>query len=129
MKTEEVNILIAKYIGSKIDKKSYSYWRYQIKDGRYSYAHQLNYHLSWDWLHPVYIKITHIGLFMMTNGFDKLWLEKSKDIDRAMLNEDTPLRAAILIADLIQWYNQSQINEPKPEVSDTTMSNQGIKAK
>ncbi len=65
------------------------------------------YHLSWDWLHPVYRKVIEIiGIWMITNGHDKLWLEKSKEIERAMLNEETPQKSALLISWLIQWYNQ-----------------------
>ncbi len=65
------------------------------------------YHTSWDWLMPVYRKIAEIGLFMMTNGYDKLWLEKSKEIEYAVLHEETPHKAATLIAQLIIWFNKN----------------------
>lgn len=79
----------------------------------------LNYQSSWDFIHPVYRKTIQIGLFMMTNGFDKLWLEKSKEIDHAMLNEDNPSRAANLITQLIQWYNENKsLNPPFSKQGD-----------
>jgi hypothetical protein len=67
-----------------------------------------SYHSSWDWLHPVYRNVAEIGMWMITNGHDKLWLEKSKEIDNAMLTGETPEMASILISQLIKWFNSQQ---------------------
>lgn len=69
-------------------------------------ANWAKYHIDWNWIHPVYIKITEIGLFAMCNRHEKLWMEKSKEIEYAMLNEISPTKAMKQISYLIQWYNQ-----------------------
>lgn len=68
----------------------------------------LSYHSSWDCIHPVYRKIPEIGIWMMTNNHEKLWLEKSTEINDAILNGIKPERAAILISELIKWYNKNK---------------------
>ncbi len=63
------------------------------------------YHESWDWLMPVWRKCKDIGLWMLTNGHDKLWLEKSKEIENAIIREFDKEKSATLISQLITWYN------------------------
>lgn len=73
-----------------------------------SYGRCGSYTRSWDSLHPAYRKVAEIGLWMMTHGHDKLWLEKSALLRNAMLNEETPLKAATYISHMIKWYNEQE---------------------
>jgi hypothetical protein len=84
----------------------------KVKTRPFTYS-DLQYHSSWSWLMPVWKECADIGLFMMTNGFDRLWLEKEKEIEDAIVREVDCKKAAILISMLIQWYNtQSKNTEP-----------------
>jgi hypothetical protein len=67
---------------------------------------EMKYGTSWDWFMPVRTKIAEIGLWMFTNGHDKLWLTKGKEIERAIIGEETPAKAAALTAQLFKWYNE-----------------------
>jgi hypothetical protein len=114
---EEGNRIIALFHGWKHSptpkNKGKGYWSFP----EWGKAHWGNdffeYHYSWDWLMPAWKKCTDIGLFMMTNGFDRLWLEKEKEIEDAIVREVDCKKAAILISMLIKWYNtQSKNTEP-----------------
>jgi hypothetical protein len=124
MLTEEGNKLIAEFMGKTFraykgnssvmeDFKSYSDCLKAIKTNKWKgYAPEIGwklgcgkYHESWDWLMPVWLKCKEIGLWMMTNGYDRLWLEKSKEIETAIVHEIDCNKAAFKIAQLIQWYN------------------------
>jgi hypothetical protein len=84
-----------------------------IGDKGFGYSGEtgLKYHSSWDWLMPVWFKCKKIGLFMMTNGFDSLWLDKSKEIESAIVNEINCDLAARRISYLIDWYNKNKTHE------------------
>lgn len=94
---EEGNKIITKFIGCKIDKKSYGYWWYKIKDGRFGYIHQLKYHSSWDWLHSVIdkIKIVHSGLDANEVRIILFELTVVEDIHTVWLS----------VLTYIKWYN------------------------
>ncbi len=65
------------------------------------------YNSSWDWLLPVWQKITHeIGLWMMTHGHDKLWLEASHKIETAICREFDCRRAHTLMIHLMKWHEE-----------------------
>ncbi len=106
MTTEEGNKLIAEFMGVKPTNVNEQV--YNIPEFGCMHFTQMKYDSSWDWLMPVYRKTAEIGLWMMTNGYDKAWIEKGKEIEYAILTEETPQRAATLIAQLIEWYNQQQ---------------------
>lgn len=74
----------------------------------YTKPSDLKYHYSWDWLMPVWFKCKEIGLWMMANGYDTLWLEKSKEIENCILNENNCDKAALKILLLIKWYNANK---------------------
>lgn len=67
-----------------------------------------HYDTSWTELMPVWKKCHEIGYWMMTNNHDKLWLEKSKEIESAIVNEVDCQKAATLISHLIKWYNENK---------------------
>ena len=113
MTTESENKIIAEFMVAEFkpidDNALFSSVFYNGKWYR-DYG-QLQFHSSWDWIHPVHRKIAEIGLWMSTHAnihYSKLWLEKSDEIKNAMLNEKTPQKAAARISHLIQWYNQNK---------------------
>jgi hypothetical protein len=68
----------------------------------------LEYHISWDWLMPVWRKcIDIIGLWAHTHEDDnksKVWLKASDNIRVALTSADIT-KAHREISSLIQWYN------------------------
>ena len=69
---------------------------------------ELKFNCSWDWLMPAWSKCKEIGLWMNTNGHDKLWIEKSREIDSAITHEINLFKAFNLIYKLIQWYSKEK---------------------
>lgn len=67
------------------------------------------YHSDWNDLMPVWKKCKDIGLFMMTNGHESLWLEKSKEIENSMVNEINCSKSASKISQLVKWYNENKV--------------------
>lgn len=66
---------------------------------------------SWDILMPVWSKCREIGIWMMTNGHDQLWFEKSKDIENAIIRDVDCEKAADRILQMIQWYKINRKND------------------
>ncbi len=75
----------------------------------FSNPYHPTYHESWNELMPVWKKCLEIGLWMVTNNYDKLWLEKSKEIENAIIREFDCAKSATLISQLIEWYNKKTI--------------------
>lgn len=60
MKTKEIlerNELIAEFMGAKTDERTC--WPYRVNGNSWK-LEGLKYHTSWDWLMPVYLKITKL---------------------------------------------------------------------
>jgi hypothetical protein len=66
------------------------------------------FHKDFNLLITVWTNCAFIGLWMMTNGHGKLWLEKSKEIENIILHEGDAEKAANYIAKLIDWYNENR---------------------
>jgi hypothetical protein len=107
-KIAESNRIIAEFMGTYTTCDSYGRDIVCIKEapGQHlaSKVKTMKYHTSWDWLMPVWKKATEIGLYMMTHGHERLWLEKEKEIETALIREFDCQKAATLIAALITWY-------------------------
>lgn len=102
------NKLIAEFDGGIYDPV-YEQFMFE-KDGERNWVKpdDLQYHTSWDWVMPVWGKCKEIGLWMMLNGYDKLWLEKAKEIENAIINELDCAKAATKLSQLIEWYNETK---------------------
>lgn len=101
---KKVNKIIALFMGFSISP--YPNTPNKLYKDNYSiHIDDFKYHTSWDELIPVWKKCNHIGLWMMTHGHEKLWLEKSNEIENAIIREFNIKRSATLISQLITWYN------------------------
>jgi hypothetical protein len=104
----EGNKLIAEFVCMRVDSIHGDTWAVGHEGNEVWHNESIEnwkFHTSWDWLMPSWGKCIEIGLWMLTNGHDKLWLEKSKEIETAIVCEIDCQKAAIKIAQLIQWYN------------------------
>ncbi len=118
----EVNRILAEFMGYRLIKTVYGELYSNIPEplvyeGHEIYLEEIKYpstlgridqlqcHKSFDWLLEVWKKCMEIGLWMSTNGYDKLWFEKSKEIENAIIREFDCEKASILISQLINWYN------------------------
>jgi len=100
MKILEYSKLIAEFY---LDKETLEYL-----GGDYR---TLTYHSDWNKIMPVYRKTAEIGLWMSCHediNIAKLWLKKSTEIKTALLTEETPKKAFVLISQLIEWYNANK---------------------
>jgi hypothetical protein len=102
----QMNETIAEFMGTRKEIPVNSVTPRFALDGKTYLNYQLDYHTDWNWLMPVWAKCKEIGLWMYINNHDKLWIEKSREIDAAIVHEIDCSKACMLISNLIEWYNQ-----------------------
>ena len=106
---KKANRIIAEFISLRVDSHNGDTWCVgKIGDELWHNVDEpyWKFHSSWDWLIPVWKECKHIGIYMMTNGHDKLWLEKSEEIEGSIVKYMNHELAVKRISYMIQWYNE-----------------------
>ena len=94
---DDNNKLIAEFMGGKLVVNEPPILLYQFYEDTYSIG-ELNYHSSWDWLHPVISKIYKIELPPVS---DK-WIN-FKVLIESMLTGDIK-KAYSIVVEFLRWY-------------------------
>lgn len=119
-KTEDNNIVLAKFVGAEVDVRENLSIILHFDDVEDSFkppkiiwcsAIDTLYHSSWDWLLPIYSKVTTLIWDSNKLNLDDIGCAELLNEFHIRVMRDAPNEASCICVNLINWYKNNKLKQ------------------